>query len=123
MPIINFTQIFGASGNNGNSPPQTVPVPIPNFGTVTISGGNLFTGLLNAPADEGTLYFTAAPGVDGLNAPGYMNPITIAFPQPVADVALNVLNGLPVSTTYTIADNIGRAQRCKSRQILQAARH
>jgi hypothetical protein len=77
-------------------PPQTLTI-----GVATFSGGALLTAATNLPADQTTVYGTAAP------CAGYAPVITITFSRPVSNFSVLVLNGEATTVSYTVADNLG----------------
>lgn len=103
--IINFT----AEGITGPGPgagdliagPLDVSTPI---GTVVFSGGAVATGLSNAPADEGTVYYTSyfCCGTGTTS-----NTLTITFPQDINNFFVDLYNSQTYADTFTASDNSG----------------
>ena len=90
---ITFDSLTGPSTFCAPAAPVTID-------DVTVSGGAIMTAVTNLPADQTTVYGTAA-------CPGYSSTITLTFATPVSDVSVDVINGEGATVSYTVADNAG----------------
>jgi hypothetical protein len=100
LPTLATTIDFEAQG--ASTPPAftgALNSPL-TVGIATFHGGQLLNNEANS-IDASAVYATggAAP---------YLNPLTIAFSQPVSAFSLLVTNNVP--DTYTAADNLGGSQ-------------
>lgn len=71
--------------------------------TATFSGGGILTAATNLPANRTSIYGTAS------FLDGGLNPITVAFSDPIENFALTVLNGDTSSARYRLFDEIGNS--------------
>ncbi len=96
--------------NAGNAQSLNVLTAI---GSVNFQGGVLLDSATNLPADETVIYGTAGNAADIGVFPGsgFTNPLTIAFPAPITNFYLDVLNGNTMNVDYHIADNNGNKKR------------
>jgi hypothetical protein len=115
QPIfINFQNYIGPSTFQAAGPEETLTIPTA-IGDVIVSGGVVLTGETKLPADESSVYGTADTFDDVVADPSLTDGITIIFPQPITNFAVNLLNGFSgpgrstSPTTYEISDNAGHS--------------
>lgn len=103
--IINLSSdgITGPGPDAGNltAGPLTVSTSI---GNVVFSGGAVATDLSNAPADEGTVYYTSS-FCCGTGTTS--ETLTITFPVPIDNFFVDLYNGELSTETFTASDNNG----------------
>jgi len=83
--------------------PQTLNYST-SSGPLTITGGTVLTNTTNLPADETSVYGTAAFGT------GLSNTITMTFTSPINNFFFDLVNGQTYTETFTVADNLGNSQ-------------
>jgi hypothetical protein len=83
------------------SSPNTLHIST-SIGTVVASGGTVLTDATNAPADETSVYATAARC-------GLSNTLTLTFPENINNFFLDVFNGQTYPDTFTVSDNVGNS--------------
>lgn len=76
------------------------------IGTVVFNGGAVLTDASNAPADEGTVYYTSFFCCGTGTTP---NTLTITFPQNINNFFVDLYNGETYSDTFTASDNNGES--------------
>jgi hypothetical protein len=100
VPVRATTIDFEAQG--AGAPPafsNTLNSPL-TIGIATFRGGQLLKNEANS-TDLSAVYATAG-------VPPYLDPLTIAFSQPVVGFSVTVTNSAP--DTYIVADNLGGSQ-------------
>ncbi len=95
--LIDFEQFVGPSVFTGAQPPLTI-------GLATFFGGQVLSRATFSPVDQTTIYGTAD------FCPGCSPIITISFIRPVSNASLFLINGQPVTVTYTVQDDRGNLQ-------------
>jgi len=95
---VDFEQFAGPSLFDSVAPPLQVLA-------ATFSGGEVLTNATFSPADSTSVYGTAA------FCAGCLPAIAIDFSQKVANVSLLLLNGKPVTVSYTVEDDQGGLQQ------------
>jgi hypothetical protein len=107
---IDFETLSGASTFAAAGNAQGISI-LTSIGNVNFSGGVILTNATNLPADETSIYGTAgnAGNIGVTTGTGFMNPITITFPQNITNFFLDVLNGNTETVTYEVADNLGNS--------------
>lgn len=108
--LINFDDqgLVGPSYFAAAGPAKEINVPTTN-GNVQFNGGVILTNATNAPADETSIYSTVYSPDYNVTDPSFKNPLTVKFDKPVKNFFLDVFNGYPEDTNYTIADNAGNS--------------
>ncbi|MGI8681839.1 MAG: calcium-binding protein [Mycobacteriales bacterium] len=96
--VIGFESFNGPMLFTQRMPPLTI-------GVATFSGGQILTNTAGLPADETSVYGTAA-FCDGCG-----REIVIQFSRAVSNVAFLLLNGQTYDVTYTTVDNVGDRHR------------
>ena len=118
--VINFETFTGPTTYAAAGNAQTLNI-MTDIGVVTITGGVILTNATNLPADETSIYGTAAnaASIGVSTGTGFTNPIVITFPTAITNFYLNVLNGNTQTTTYLVADNLGNSRSFDLTQNLE----
>jgi len=109
---INFDSLLGPTTFAAAGPAQTLNIST-SIGSVQFTGGVILTNATNLPADETSIYGTAADpyGILGVIAdPSLKNPLTITFPVPITNFFVDIINGNTSPIVYTVADNAGNTR-------------
>jgi hypothetical protein len=108
--VIDFESLAGPTTFAAAGNAQTLNIAT-GIGNVNIQGGVILTNATNLPADETSIYGTAgnATNIGVTTGSGFLNPITITFPVPIANFFLDVLNGNVINVNYRVADNNGNS--------------
>jgi hypothetical protein len=109
--VINFETLTGPTTYEAAGNAQTLNITT-DIGVVTITGGVILTNATNLPANETSIYGTAAnaASIGVSTGSGFTNPIVITFPTAITNFFLNVLNGNTQTVTYRVADNLGNSR-------------
>lgn len=87
---------------------QVINIPT-TAGNVRFEGGVILTNTTNLPANQTSIYGTAATGSGVIADPSLTNPLKITFAQPINNFFLDVFNGVTEDIAYTVADNAGNS--------------
>jgi hypothetical protein len=98
-------QPAGTGGFSTAGPTDTLVYNIGGGQTATFSGGVILTDESGTTTDASNVYATASSSVISGADPSLLNPLTIAFSQPVQDFQLEVINAL--AGNYELSDNAG----------------
>lgn len=108
--VINFDDqgLVGPSYFTEAGHAKEINVPT-TAGNVQLEGGVILTNPVNLPADKTSLYSTVYSPDYNVTDPSFKNPLTVKFDKPVNNFFLDVFNGYPEDTNYTVADNAGNS--------------
>lgn len=97
LVTIDFENVAGPSLFDSAEPPLQIQ-------SATFSGGEVLTNATFAPADESSIYGTAA------FCNGCLPTITMSFSQRVSNLSFLLMNGNTIVVTYVIEDDEGSTQ-------------